>query len=370
MIRPFAPSAVMHYMTIFQIPRPEFIDPQEIIKPSFKKVFSVISPGTFCDKFIQALEEAELIVSVNGREILKEILKEIPPTPLTLTAQTLVLERLKKLPIKARKETYLDEDEEYQKNESIATELCEPLLTYKYGDDVANKQTSKELEDLNKVEVDLLHQIILKLVNAGLLLNGESDTDRSTCYGDLEKIINCQFGDKRERGWISLDTGIITRIIEHPWEQLSPFLTNLLQNNDVATLEGNIYQYVWSKRTTPSSWSPAQVREILLEKGVAVIPASHMNLQKATNRCQEVLQEMAREKGLDSVPGRNIYTVYHHLQKMNLDLHLAIQAQLHGRSLVTYNTGFLEEYSEVFHTFGIDAYAVQEGKKPFRGMKF
>ncbi|KAF8444225.1 hypothetical protein BGX38DRAFT_1143762 [Terfezia claveryi] len=370
-IRPFALSAVMR-----QIPSmtnsPELNRIQEI-KPSFKNEFSAESPGTFCDKFIQALGEAELIVSVNGREILKDLLKDIPLMALTVTAQELLLKRLGKLPQKQRPEgIYYVEHTEWKNNNYITGDLLLPLRETKSFEVSENSEEPEDLDDVE--ERDLLYEIILTLVEAGLLLNSSVKSytgNKVIASGTLDRIIYARFGAKGERGRISLDTGIITRIIEDPSEKFCPYLREVLQNNDVATLEGNIYEYVWSRKTTLSGWTPARARAALLERGVTVIPASGMNLQKATNRCQEVLQKMAKRKGLfDLVPGRNIYTVYHHLQKMNLDLLLIIQAHLLGRSLVTYDTKMLEEYESDFHYYGICAYSVEEGREIFPGMKF
>jgi len=53
---------------------------------------------------------------------------------------------------------------------------------------------------------------------------------------------------------------------------------------------------------------------------------------------------------------------------MNLDLYFTVQAHLHGRSFVTSDKKFVEEWRGVFKGHGIHAYALDQ-KKIFRGMR-
>jgi len=309
-IRHFALSAVtdetLSEMPMTCSPKP---DHNQEFKPAYSNMTSVELPGTFPDKFIQMLEEADLIVSVSGREILNEILREIPPMPLTLTAQRLVLERLQELPTNAPNE---DEDEQYREIRDTAHGLFLPLMEakpFEYAVGVVIKQASK-LRDSD------LKNIIIQLVRAGLLLNSSvksymEDKPMVTetgpfSFGPPKGTESAQFGAEGERGQICLNTGIITRIIEHPSEQWSPFLRDLLQHNDVATLEGNIYEYVRSRGTILASRAPganqttvlALAHAALLEKGVRVIPASEIIMKEATNRCHGVVAHKVREVGL------------------------------------------------------------------------
>jgi len=328
-VRPFAISAIMHQIPS-ELPMacsPKLGHNQEVnqeVKPAFRSMTSVELLGTFPDKFIQMLEEADLILSVNGREILKDILREIPPMPLTLTAQRLVLKRLEELPTNAPNE---DEEEQYREIRDTAHDLFLPLMeakSFEYAVEVAIKQSPKLRNS------DLKH-IIIELVRAGLLLNSSvksyiEDKPMVTESGPFsfcssEGIESAQFGANGERGQISLNTGIITCIIEHPSEQFSPFLRNLLQHNDVATFEGNIYEYVRSRRTILLGRAPganqttalALARGALLEKGVRVIPASEMIMKEATNQCHKLLKEKAWEVGLfrsgRNVPWKGVYSI-------------------------------------------------------------
>jgi len=136
-----------------------------------------------------------------------------------------------------------------------------------------------------------------------------------------ERIESAQSGANGDQGKISLNTGIITRIIQHPSEQFSPVLRNLLQRNDVATLEGNMYQYVRSRGRMLSgralganqTTALALVHAALLEKGVKVIPASDMIMKEATNQCHILLREKDSEMGLfpcgGNVPLKGLYSV-------------------------------------------------------------
>ena len=329
-------------------------DNTQKVKPAHRNVTSTELPTTFPDKFIEMLDEADLIVSVSGRKVLHQILREIPPVPLTLTVQDLVLERLEELPTNAPREDTQNEEEQYRELRYTADELFQQLAkaqSFKYAAEVAAKQ-SPQLPG----ESDL-YEIIFELVRAGLLLNSPAEnpiSDFPIWSGPLypADIENAHFGVNGQRGKISLDTGIITRIIEHPLEQFSPFLRKLLQHNDATTLEGNIYEYVWSRRTLISDRTPAQARAALLEKGVRVTPTSAMNMEKATTKCHE----LHTAKG----PCKQLHNT-------DLDLHLTVQAHLLGRGFVTNNKRFLMEWSSTFENHGICAYAL-DGATMFEGM--
>ncbi|RPB21811.1 hypothetical protein L211DRAFT_851263 [Terfezia boudieri ATCC MYA-4762] len=160
---------------------------------------------------------------------------------------------------------------------------------FKYATWVALKQSPEPPGE------NYLYQIIFELVKAGLLMVKPHILNEpiGTSPLSLKEIENSQFGANGERGKVSLNTGIITKIIERPMEKFSPFLTNLLQHNDVATLEGNIYEYVWSRRTLVSGWTPDLARSTLREKGVCVIPMSEENMKEATDKCHGLLMEKA-----------------------------------------------------------------------------
>ena len=304
------------------------------------------------------LEEADLIVSVSGREVLKELFRNFPPVALTPTVQELVLERLARLPTNKPNKDAQNEEETYRDIRYTTDDLFRQLMkakSFEYAIEMATKQ-SPEL--LGKSD---LYEIISELVRAGLLLNSpakERIPGLPIWSGPLypNQIEDAQFGANGERGQVSLDTAIITRIIEYPSEKFSPFLRNLLQHNDVATLEGNIYEYIWSRRTILSGRTPALARAALLEKGVRVLPVSAMNMEEATIRCHELHTAMTRRMG----PRKDLHNA-------NLDLHLLVQAHLYGRSFVTNNKRFLMEWEDILKDHGIHAYSLNGGTI-FQGM--
>lgn len=273
-------------------------------------------PGTFAEKFIKMLEDADLIVSASGGEVLQNLLGDMRPMPLTLTVQRLLLERLEKLPSKDEggiDEREIWEQDQYDEIAIIANHLFEHLMeaeSFGYAVGVAIKQCP-ELSGESHFE-----KIIVELVRAGLLLN-PSDWKKYSEFGIIKSgpiryadIQKAQFGANGGRGQLCLDTGILTRIIEHPSEKFSPFLRNLLQHNDVATLEENVYKYVWWRG--PSGRTPAQARTALLEKGVSVISVSEMNMQEAANKCHELIRQMdeqLRAVGLkENWPWKGLYS--------------------------------------------------------------
>ncbi|RPB21809.1 hypothetical protein L211DRAFT_851261 [Terfezia boudieri ATCC MYA-4762] len=340
----FALSAIMHQIpSELPLAYSPKVDHGQEIKPAFRNVTSAELPKTFADKFIKMLKEAAVHVTLPGQKVLKEVLREIPPMALSLTAQGLVLEHLEELPTNMPKAEGENEEDLYRKIRYIANDNFQKLLevkSFEHAVGVAIKQSPELLGESD------LYQIIFELVRAGLLWYSTSikEMDMSMSSGPLNdrEIQSAQFGANGERGQISLSTGIITRIIECPKENFSPFLRNLLKHNDVATLEGNIYEYICSRRTILSGLTPAMARTTLLKKGVYVIPASAMNMEKATNRCHQLHKEMAKIMG----PRKSLYTT-------NLDLHLTIQAHLQGRSLVTNDQRFLMDWEYIFHEDGI-----------------
>jgi len=313
-VRPFALPAATHQvpsrLSMSYSPKLGYM--QEI-KPAFKDVASAELPGTFPDKFVKTLEEADLIVSVSGREALREILWGIPPMPLTLTTQGLVLERLRRvnrgLPTNTEKKDAQNGEEEIRHTaNNFFLQLLE-TKSFEYAIGVAIKQSPGLLGG------SYLYQIIIELVRAGLLLNTSTRSHiqhEPVGSGPLSsrEIENAQFGANGERGQVSLNTGIITHIIEHPFGQFSPFLTSLLQHNDAATLEGNIYEYMWSRKTIRSGRTPALARTTLLEKGVEVISASDMNMKGVADKCHELLAKKAGRMKLFSPKGEEgVYSI-------------------------------------------------------------
>ena len=135
-IRPFTLSAIMHQAPaeLPMVCSPKLNHMQnhmQEIKPASRDMISSELPGTFSDRFIQMLEEADLIVSASGREILKGILREIPLMPLTLTAQELILGRLKELPTNAQKGVWQSEEEQHDEIKGTADDLFLSLMEAK-----------------------------------------------------------------------------------------------------------------------------------------------------------------------------------------------------------------------------------------------
>ncbi|KAF8444226.1 hypothetical protein BGX38DRAFT_1198732 [Terfezia claveryi] len=358
-VRPFALSAIMHQIpSELPLPYSPKVSHGQEIKPAFGNVTSAEQPETFAGKFLQMLKEANVIVSVRGKEVLKEVLREVPPVALTLTAQGLVLEHLEELPTNMPNVDGQNEEDRYREIRYIASDLFQKLLeakSFEHAVGVAMKQSPELLGESD------LYQIIFELVRAHLLVY---PTCKEVFLGfpigsgpiNRNEIQDAQFGANGKRGRISINTGIIARIIECRKENFSPFLRNLLQHNDVATLEGNLYEYMWSRRTILSGLTPAMARTTLLEKGVDVIRESAVKVEKATNICYELHKEMA-----------SIMRPRKGLHNTSLDLHLTVQAHLQGRTLVTNDYRFLMEWEYLFYKHGIHAYSLN-GRTIFEGM--